>query len=90
VGFKYEKRGDLDPVFDAKGIETLRRDGTPALQKMQEAALRILFRTFDLSRVKEYFQRQCGKILNNRISIGDFCFAREVKLGSYRLVPPTC
>ena len=72
------------PVFDAKGIETVRRDGTPAQQKIEEAALKILFRTADLSLVKEYFQRQCFKILNNKVSIQDFCFAKEVKIGRYR------
>ncbi|RMD44124.1 hypothetical protein DV735_g1011, partial [Chaetothyriales sp. CBS 134920] len=53
VGFKYESADQADPVFDAKGIETVRRDGTPATQKMQENALKILFRTADLSRVKQ-------------------------------------
>lgn len=85
VGFKYEKRTDKLPVFDAKGIETVRRDGTSAQQKIEEAALKILFRTADLSLVKEYFQRQCFKILSNKVSIQDFCFAKEVKLGTYRL-----
>jgi DNA polymerase zeta len=84
VGFKYEKSSDKDPVFDAKGIETIRRDGTPAQQKIEEAAIKILFRTSDLSLVKEYFQRQCTKLLINKFSIQDFCFAKEVKLGNYR------
>ena len=87
VGFKYEKRTDNIPTFDAKGIETIRRDGTPALQKIEEAALKILFRTSDLSMVKEYFQRQCSKILTNNVSVQDFCFAKEVKLGTYRFKP---
>lgn len=86
VGFKYENRDDSEPIFDAKGIETVRRDGTPAQQKIEEAALKILFRTSDLSRVKDYFQRQCDKILSNKVSIQDFCFAKEVKLGTYRLI----
>jgi len=72
------------PVFDAKGIETVRRDGTPAQQKIEEAALKILFRTADLSLVKDHFQRQCYRIMSNKVSIQDFCFAKEVKLGTYR------
>lgn len=72
-------------MFDAKGIETIRRDGNPAQQKIEEAALKILFSTTDLSLVKEYFQRQCFKILSNKVSIQDFCFAKEVRLGTYRL-----
>lgn len=84
VGFKYESRKQQEPDFDAKGIETVRRDGTPAQQKLEETVLKILFRTSDLSQVKEYFQRQCSKIISGKVSIQDFCFAKEVKLGTYR------
>ena len=83
VGFKYEHQAQEEPEFDAKGIETVRRDGTPAEQKIEEKALKLLFRTADLSRVKSYFQEQCIKIMTGRVSIQDFCFAREVKLGTY-------
>ncbi|KAF2032252.1 hypothetical protein EK21DRAFT_61464 [Setomelanomma holmii] len=83
VGFKYEHRNQKEPDFDAKGIETVRRDGTPAEQKIEERALKILFRTADLSQVKSYFQDQCMKIMQGRISIQDFLFAKEVKLGTY-------
>ncbi|KAF7892479.1 uncharacterized protein EAF02_000017 [Botrytis sinoallii] len=83
VGFKYESKSQIDPEFDAKGIETVRRDGTPAEQKIEEKALKILFRTADLSQVKSYFQEQCEKIMKGSVSIQDFCFAKEVKLGTY-------
>ncbi|GJJ09693.1 hypothetical protein Clacol_003917 [Clathrus columnatus] len=39
VGFKYERPDDPAPKFDAKGIETVRRDGIPAQQKMLERCL---------------------------------------------------
>ncbi|KAJ2990166.1 hypothetical protein NUW58_g3089 [Xylaria curta] len=83
VGYKYESKDQIKPDFDAKGIETVRRDGTSAEQKIEEKALKILFETADLSQVKEYFQRQCTKIMRGAVSIQDFCFAREVKLGTY-------
>jgi DNA polymerase zeta len=83
VGFKYEHRNQKEPEFDAKGIETVRRDGTPAEQKIEENALKILFRTSDLSQVKSFFQSQCSKIMRGKISIQDFCFAKEVRLGTY-------
>lgn len=91
VGFKYEHRAQKEPEFDAKGIETVRRDGTPAEQKIEEKALKILFRTADLSQVKSYFQKQCSKIMQRKVSIQDFCFAKEVRLGTYSekgLLPP--
>lgn len=40
VGFKYEHLSDVEPEFDAKGIETVRRDNIPAVQKMQEHCLK--------------------------------------------------
>ncbi len=40
VGFKYESIDDIDPVFDAKGIETVRRDGVLAQRKMVETCLK--------------------------------------------------
>jgi DNA polymerase zeta len=40
VGYKYESPDDTEPVFDAKGIETVRRDGVPAQRKMTETALK--------------------------------------------------
>ncbi|KAI1379182.1 hypothetical protein F4677DRAFT_361036 [Hypoxylon crocopeplum] len=83
VGYKYESKDQVEPDFDAKGIETVRRDGTPAEQMIEEKALKLLFETADLSQVKSYFQRQCEKIMRGGVSIQDFCFAREVKLGTY-------
>ncbi|EXJ54288.1 DNA polymerase zeta subunit [Cladophialophora yegresii CBS 114405] len=88
VGFKYESRAQTVPEFEAKGIETVRRDGTPAEQKMEETALKLLFRTSDLSQVKAYFQAQCAKIMRGKVSVQDFCFAREVKLGTYSAKGP--
>ncbi|XEV03673.1 hypothetical protein FSHL1_008960 [Fusarium sambucinum] len=83
VGYKYESKDQVKPEFDAKGIETVRRDGTPAEQMIEEKALRLLFETADLSQVKEYFQKQCQKIMRNNVSVQDFCFAKEVRLGTY-------
>ncbi|KAK4168590.1 hypothetical protein QBC43DRAFT_358394 [Cladorrhinum sp. PSN259] len=88
VGYKYETREQTVPEFDAKGIETVRRDGTPAEQKIEEKALKLLFQSADLSQVKAYFQSQCTKIMKNQVSVQDFCFAREVKLGTYSAKGP--
>lgn len=90
VGYKYEKPEQSVPVFDAKGTETIRRDGTSAVQKIEEKALKLLFETADLSQIKEYFQRQCGKIMRGKVSVQDFSFARAVRLGTYSVngLPP--
>ncbi|KAJ4486146.1 hypothetical protein J3R30DRAFT_3444599 [Lentinula aciculospora] len=83
VGFKYENVDDKVPVFEAKGIETVRRDGILAQQKMTENCLKILFRTQDLTKVKEYCCDSWTKILENRAPVQDFIFAKEVKMGTY-------
>ncbi|PFH57495.1 hypothetical protein XA68_14992 [Ophiocordyceps unilateralis] len=90
VGYKFETALQKDGIWDAKGIETVRRDGTPAEQMVEEKALRLLFDTSDLSQVKRYFQSQCDKLMRGAVSVQDFCFAREVRLGSYvdSAVPP--
>ncbi|KAF7730556.1 DNA polymerase zeta [Apophysomyces ossiformis] len=83
VGFKYEKPTDETPEFEAKGIETVRRDGTPATQKILKACLKILFKTQDMSELKQYLYQQWTKILSNRVPLRDFIIAKEVRLGSY-------
>lgn len=51
VGFMYESPKQATPTFDAKGIETVRRDTCGAVAKMMERTLRILFTSKDLSQV---------------------------------------
>ncbi|CCH40490.1 DNA polymerase zeta subunit [Wickerhamomyces ciferrii] len=87
VGYSYENINS--PVkFDAKGIETVRRDGHPAQQHIVEKCLRILFETNDISQIKNFVQDQFNKITYNKVSIQDFCFAKEVKIGTYKQPPP--
>lgn len=92
VGAMYESPTQSTPTFDAKGIETVRRDACPAVAKIMERMLRILFSTADLSAVRDYLERQWGRILENRVSIVDFLFAKEVRLGTYSaraaIIPP--
>ncbi|KAH7345127.1 hypothetical protein B0J17DRAFT_712735 [Rhizoctonia solani] len=84
VGFKYENPDDKQPEFDAKGIETVRRDGIPAGQKMVERCLNQ-----DFSEVKKYCTDSWTKILKGQVSPQDFIFAKEVRLGTYSdKVPP--
>ncbi|EEB05155.1 DNA polymerase zeta catalytic subunit Rev3 [Schizosaccharomyces japonicus yFS275] len=84
VGYSFESLSDKKPKFDAKGIETVRRDGTPVQQKVLQACLCALFDTMDLSSVKRVFLEQCSSIVENRVSIMDFCFSKEVYLGTYK------
>ncbi|XBI89303.1 hypothetical protein VPH35_027143 [Triticum aestivum] len=83
VGYSYENPEQKEPIFDAKGIETVRRDTCPAVAKMLERSLRIMFEEQDLVKVKSYAERQWTRILSGKISIQDYIFAKEVRLGTY-------
>lgn len=75
----YESLEQEKPEYLAKGIETVRRDGCPAVAKILEKSLKILFDTKDISLVKLYVIRQFDKILRQKISIQDLTFAKEFR-----------
>ncbi|KAK3127981.1 hypothetical protein QOZ80_7AG0580980 [Eleusine coracana subsp. coracana] len=83
VGYSYESPEQKKPIFDAKGIETVRRDTCPAVAKILERSIRILFEEQDLKKVRSYLERQWTRILSGKVSIRDFIFAKEVRLGTY-------
>jgi hypothetical protein len=92
VGMAYASPTERQPAFDAKGIETVRRDSCGAVAKMVEKGLRVFFARHDLSAVRVYLERQWTKILAGRVALHDFIFAKEVKLGTYSsrgLLPPS-
>lgn len=84
VSYMYESLDQEIPIFDAKGIETVRRDTCPAVSKILEKSLRMLFESKDMSLIKSYLRTQWTKILTGRISLMDFIFRKEVRLGTYR------
>ncbi|KAL1216430.1 DNA polymerase zeta catalytic subunit [Cardamine amara subsp. amara] len=93
VGYSYESPDQNEPIFDAKGIETVRRDTCEAVSKTMEQSLRLFFEKKNISKVKSYLYRQWKRILSGRVSLQDFVFAKEVRLGTYStrdssLLPP--
>ncbi|XP_026192450.1 uncharacterized protein LOC34618141 [Cyclospora cayetanensis] len=72
------------PIFDAKGIETIRRDQCPLTSAILEKSLRLFFETRDLSKVKQMLYRQWSKMLRSQIPIRHYIFHRKAKLGTYR------
>lgn len=58
----YETPEQKEPVYEAKGIETVRRDGCPAVAKVDEKKLKffILINNFDcrsLRKPSNYFSK---------------------------------
>ncbi|XP_053566840.1 DNA polymerase zeta catalytic subunit [Bombina bombina] len=89
VGYMYETLDQKDPVFDAKGIETVRRDACPAVGKILERSIKLLFETRDISQIKQYVQRQCLKLVEGKASMQDLIFAKEYR-GSFAYRPGAC
>ncbi|GMI88783.1 recovery protein 3 [Hibiscus trionum] len=83
VGYSYESADQAKPIFDAKGIETVRRDTCGAVSKTLEQSLRLFFEHQDILKVRAYLHRQWTRILSGRVSLQDFVFAKEVRLGTY-------
>jgi DNA polymerase zeta len=80
VGFKYEARDWKKPEFEAKGIETVRRDGIPATQKMMEQSIRYSYSYAYLgSTCTKYHLRY---ILQNLISDARYVRSQIVPTGS--------
>lgn len=76
------------PTLDVKGLEMVRRDGNVALQRLQEACLRMLFVSRDLSAIKRYCQRQWCLLRSGRISPAHLVIAKPVRLGTYATTLP--
>uniref|UniRef100_A0A2N9IM45 DNA polymerase n=1 Tax=Fagus sylvatica TaxID=28930 RepID=A0A2N9IM45_FAGSY len=53
------------------------------LPRHLEKSLRHFFEHQDISEVKAYLQRQWTRILSGRVSLQNFVFAKEVRLGTY-------
>lgn len=54
VGYSYESPEQNEPVFDAKGIETVRRDTCGAVSKTLEQSLRLFFEHQNISEVQAH------------------------------------
>ncbi|KAH8858584.1 DNA polymerase zeta catalytic subunit [Schistosoma japonicum] len=48
VGYAYESIDQSEPIFDAKGIETVRRDSCPFVGEILEDCLKLLFNHFNI------------------------------------------
>lgn len=88
VGYSFENEKQKEPKFDAKGIETIRRDSCKLVSENLEKSLRILFDTMDVSKVKKYVQELFINIQLGKLPIRDYIFLKCVKIGTYKGVLP--
>ena len=70
-----------------KGMEVARRDGCSSLVKIFKNCIDIIFRTRDLTKLKNYLEHTWIKILDQHVNIKDFLIAKEVKHKKYSVQP---
>ncbi|XP_045535006.1 DNA polymerase zeta catalytic subunit [Papilio machaon] len=77
VGYMYESPDQEKPVYEAKGIETVRRDGCPAGVKLLQRSLCELFETGDMSRVKRVVCATLARLADGTLPLHELFFTRE-------------
>lgn len=77
-GMKFESKNQKKPVFEAKGLETIRRDQCALTQKVLKNALITLFK-HGIDAVKEYLFRQWSSIFAGQIPVSDFILTGRVR-----------
>lgn len=75
---KFESLSQKKPTFEAKGIETVRRDQCALTQKVLRNALIKLFNK-GVPEVKEYLFRQWSLIYSGNLPVSDFILTGRVR-----------
>jgi DNA polymerase zeta len=75
---KFESKNQRIPIFEAKGLETVRRDQAAITQKILRNCLIYLFRS-GIDAVKHYLFRQWTLILSGKLPIADFILTGRVR-----------
>jgi DNA polymerase zeta len=77
-GMKFESKDQINPVFEAKGLETVRRDQCTLTQKILREALITLF-TNGIDAVKSSLLQQYTKVLSGHFPVSDFVLTGRVR-----------
>jgi len=75
---KFESPEEQNPIFEAKGIETVRRDQCALTQKILRNALITTFRN-GIVAAREYLNRQWALIHAGRLPVSDFILTGRVR-----------
>jgi DNA polymerase zeta len=78
-GMKFESRGQREGVWEAKGIETIRKDQCRLTQKLLRGALMTLFKYHNVEKLKQYLERQWTKLLAGKLPVSDFILSGRVR-----------
>ena len=75
---KFESKNQKKPEFEAKGLETIRRDQCALTQKVLRNSLVTLYRS-GIDAVKAYLLRQWALILSGHLPVSDFVLTGRVR-----------
>jgi DNA polymerase zeta len=75
---KFESKEQRTPTFEAKGLETIRRDQCALTQKILRNSLVALFQS-GICAVKDYLFRQWSMILSGEIPVSDYILTGRVR-----------
>ena len=75
---KFDSKDQREPTFEAKGIETIRRDQCALTQKVLRNSLVTLFRS-GVKTVKAYLYSQWNLILSGHLPVSDFILTGRVR-----------
>ncbi|KAJ4459673.1 putative DNA polymerase zeta catalytic subunit [Paratrimastix pyriformis] len=77
------------PVFESKGLETIRRDQCPLTQRILTAAITRVLETRRVDAAREPLLRALAEVGGHRVPLHEFVFRREVRQGyRTRTLPP--
>jgi DNA polymerase zeta len=77
-GMKFESKDQKKPIFEAKGIETVRRDQCALTQKILRNSLVTLFQRGPKA-VKAFLFRQWSLIMAGKLPVSDFVLTGKVR-----------
>ncbi|KAI3389405.1 hypothetical protein SNEBB_002800, partial [Seison nebaliae] len=78
-GYAYETLEQKQPIFDAKGVETVRRDGCRFVQVVFEKIVQKLFTEKDLTKVREELENCVYRLLFGKVSETKLLIAKEYR-----------
>eukprot|EP00429_Kryptoperidinium_foliaceum_P021204 CAMPEP_0176146848 /NCGR_PEP_ID=MMETSP0120_2-20121206/74841_1 /TAXON_ID=160619 /ORGANISM="Kryptoperidinium foliaceum, Strain CCMP 1326" /LENGTH=116 /DNA_ID=CAMNT_0017483415 /DNA_START=150 /DNA_END=497 /DNA_ORIENTATION=+ len=77
-GMKFDSKDQRKPSFEAKGLETVRKDQCALTQKVLRNALITLFQS-GVGEVREYLYRQWSLIKAGKVPVSDFILTGRVR-----------
>ncbi|CAH8579391.1 unnamed protein product [Heterobilharzia americana] len=94
AGYAYESLDQVIPVFDAKGIETVRRDSCPFVGRILEECFKYLFNHFTIPQCvnnNDVTTSSCHKAtgyenLDQTLKLAEYNMRNKIQQFAYRLV----